>query len=272
MIYYPLSTLMLAGIREILVISTPQDLPRFRAAARRRRQWGIELSYAEQPRPRAWRRRSLIGEDFIGATASARARRQHLLRPRPRPTAARRAAPASDGATVFALPRARPRALRRRRVRRATARAIGIEEKPAQPKSNFAVTGLYFYDNDVVDDRRALKPSARGELEITDVNRATCERGELHVERLARGIAWLDTGTHESLLEAANFISDDREAAGPQGRVPRGDRATSRAGSTATSCAALASRSARTATASTCSRSPTAPSRAPTGAHGPVVR
>ena len=207
MIYYPLTTLMLAGIRDILLISTPQDTPRFAAScSATASKWGLSLSLrraavARRPRagvphrPRVHRRRS------VGAGP----RRQHLLRPRP--AAAARSAPAraTAGATVFAYPVADPE---RYGVVEfdATGRVVSLEEKPKQPKSRYAVTGLYFYDDRVVDIAAALKPSARGELEITDVNRRTSSWGELACEVMGRGIAWLDTGTHESLLEASQFI------------------------------------------------------------------
>ena len=205
MIYYPLSALMLAGIRDILVISTPTDLPAFERLLGDGRRWGLSLHYAEQPRPEGLAQAFIIGREFIGQDAAALVLGDNLFYGHGLPEQLRQGAERMDGATVFAYHVKEPQ---RYGVVEfdASGRALGIEEKPAQPKSNYAVTGIYFYDNDVLEIARSLRPSARGELEITDLNRRYLERGALHVELLGRGIAWLDTGTHESLLQAAMFI------------------------------------------------------------------
>ncbi len=205
MVYYPLSTLMLAGIRDILVISTPQDLPMFRRLLQDGSHWGISLSFAEQPRPEGLAQAFVIGRRFIGNERAALVLGDNIFYGHGLPEQLRAASERSTGATVFAY---RVRDPERYGVVSfdAQGRALEIEEKPRQPKSHFAVTGLYFYDNDVLDIAAELRPSARGELEITDVNRVYLQQQRLHVELLGRGVAWLDTGTHESLLQAAMFI------------------------------------------------------------------
>ena len=205
MVYYPLSTLMLAGIRDILVISTPADTPRFTELLGDGRQWGLNLSYQVQPAPDGLAQAFILGRDFIGADASVLILGDNIFYGHDLPVQLQRAQTRATGATVFAYRVTDPE---RYGVVEfdAQSRAVSIEEKPARPRSNYAVTGLYFYDNSVVDIAAGLKPSARGELEITDVNRAYLARGTLQVETMGRGLAWLDTGTHESLLEASQFI------------------------------------------------------------------
>jgi glucose-1-phosphate thymidylyltransferase len=205
MIYYPLSTLLLAGIRDLLVISTPQDLPAFQRMLGDGSKWGISLSYAEQPRPEGLAQAFIIGRQFVGSDNVALVLGDNIYYGHGLPEQLRGASQHERGATVFAY---RVKDPERYGVVHfdGQGRALGIEEKPRHPKSHFAVTGLYFYDSQVLDIAAGLKASARGELEITDVNRVYLERGALRVELMGRGIAWLDTGTHESLLQAGNFI------------------------------------------------------------------
>jgi glucose-1-phosphate thymidylyltransferase len=206
MVYYPLSVLMLAGIRDLLIISTPSDTPRFAELLGDGKDWGLNISYCVQPSPDGLAQAFILGRDFVGGDPSALILGDNIFYGHDLAAMMRRASDKVDGATVFAYHVHDPE---RYGVVEfdADRHAISLEEKPAKPRSRYAVTGLYFYDKDVCDIAAAVKPSARGELEITDVNRAYLERGKLDVEVMGRGFAWLDTGTHESLLQAASFIS-----------------------------------------------------------------
>ena len=206
MIYYPLSTLMLAGIRDILLISTPEDTPRFAQLLGDGARWGISISYAVQPKPEGLAQAYVIGHDFVGRDTSALVLGDNIFYGHDLRVQLSRANARDEGATVFAYPVADPERYGVAELDDA-GRVISLEEKPAKPKSRYAVTGLYFYDNAVLDIARDLKPSARGELEITDVNRAYLASRSLSCEVFGRGMAWLDTGTYESLLDAAQYIA-----------------------------------------------------------------
>ena len=205
MVYYPLSTLMLAGIRDVLVISTPEELPRFEALLGDGRQWGMSFSYAPQPRPEGLAQAFVIGADFIASDSVCLVLGDNIFYGDGLTQLLRTAATRESGATIFGYNVKDPERYGVAQVD-AAGDVLSIEEKPARPKSHYAVTGIYFYDNDVVDIARGLKPSGRGELEITDVNVAYLRRGTLRMELLGRGMAWLDTGTHESLHDASTFI------------------------------------------------------------------
>ncbi len=213
MIYYPLTTLMLAGIREILVITTPRDRAQFHQLLGDGRPWGLELSYVEQPRPEGLAQAFILGRDFVGGDSCALVLGDNIFYGNTLPRILQRAAGQAQGATVFGYYVKDPERYGVVAFDRA-GKVVGIEEKPALPKSNYAVTGLYFYDNQVLDIAAALAPSARGELEITDINRRYLEMGQLTVERLGRGFAWLDTGTHDTLLQASQFVQVIEERQG----------------------------------------------------------
>jgi glucose-1-phosphate thymidylyltransferase len=213
MIYYPLSMLMLAGIREILVISTPDDLPLFRHLLGSGQQWGIQFSYAEQAEPRGLADAFIVGADFVGENPACLILGDNIFFGHGLPDLMRAAAALKTGAQVFAYPVRDPQRYGVVEFDE-QGRALSLEEKPIKPRSNFAVPGLYFYDERVVGFSRQLKPSARGEIEITDLNLTYLALGQLQVQQMGRGIAWLDAGTHESLLQAANFIQTVQERQG----------------------------------------------------------
>lgn len=206
MIYYPLSTLMLAGIRDILVVSTPEDTPRFQQLLHDGQQWGMNISYAIQPRPEGIAQAFLIGADFIGNSRPALILGDNIFFGHNLVTLLKQATQKTSGATIFGYHVQSPERYGVIELDSAQ-RPLRIEEKPKNPKSNYAVTGLYFYDEHVVQMAKGLKPSARGELEITDLNKLYLEEGNLHVQIMGRGFTWLDAGTHDSLLEAGNFVA-----------------------------------------------------------------
>ena len=213
MIYYPLSMLMLAGMREILVISSTEDLPLFRRLLGSGQQWGIQFSYAEQPEPRGLADAFIVGEEFVGENPACLILGDNIFFGQGLPGQLQQASQLTEGGIVFAYPVRDPQRYGVVEFDE-RGRAISLEEKPVKPRSNFAVPGLYFYDQHVVSFAKALKPSARGEIEITDLNKVYLEMDQLRVQQLGRGIAWLDAGTHESLLQAANFIQTVQERQG----------------------------------------------------------
>jgi glucose-1-phosphate thymidylyltransferase len=220
MVYYPLSVLMLSGIREILIISTPRDLPCFKALLGDGSEFGIELSYAEQPQPNGLAEAFIIGRDFIGTDSVAMILGDNIFFGHGLPRICQEAAARTEGASVFAYHVDDPERYGVVSFDRVTGKALSIEEKPVKAESNWAVTGLYFYDNDVVDIATSIQPSARGELEITAVNNVYLERGALHVSRLGRGYAWLDTGTCDSLHDASSFVRTIEHRQGVQIACP----------------------------------------------------
>ena len=213
MIYYPLSTLMLAGIKDILIISTPQDTPRFEQLLGDGSQWGLHLQYKIQPSPDGLAQAFILGEEFIGEDNCALVLGDNIFYGHDLPRLLEGAASQEDGATVFAYHVSDPERYGVVEFDK-DGTVVGLEEKPQQPKSNYAITGLYFYDNDVIEMAKSLSPSARGELEITDINRLYMQQGRLSVAMMRRGYAWLDTGTHQSMIEASNFIATIEERQG----------------------------------------------------------
>ena len=213
MIYYPLSTLMLAGIRDILIISTPQDTPRFEQLLGNGSQWGLHIQYKVQPSPDGLAQAFILGEEFIGEDNCALVLGDNIVYGHDLPRLLEGAASQQEGATVFAYHVSDPERYGVVEFDK-DGTAIGLEEKPQQPKSNYAITGLYFYDNDVIEMAKSLTPSERGELEITDINRIYMQQGRLSVAMMRRGYAWLDTGTHQSMIEASNFIATIEERQG----------------------------------------------------------
>lgn len=213
MIYYPLSTLMLAGIRDILIISTPQDTPRYEQLLGNGSQWGLHIQYKVQPSPDGLAQAFILGEEFIGEDNCALVLGDNIFYGHDLPRLLEGAASQQEGATVFAYHVSDPERYGVVEFDK-DGTAIGLEEKPQRPKSNYAITGLYFYDNDVIEMAKSLTPSERGELEITDINRIYMQQGRLSVAMMRRGYAWLDTGTHQSMIEASNFIATIEERQG----------------------------------------------------------